>query len=109
VDQDPDWRRRPRPAGCFKSTVRIPGNLLTEGTHFVEALAATLEPPVLQFSEREAVAFEVIDSLEGDSARGDWTGNLRGAMRPLLPWETEYSPYPNGQSAPLSAIRQPGA
>jgi lipopolysaccharide transport system ATP-binding protein len=109
IDQDPDWRRRPRPVGCYTSMVHIPGNLLSEGTHFVEASAATLEPKVTQFTEREAVAFQVIDSLDGDSARGDWAGNLRGALRPLLPWETHYRANANGQAQPRSGVRPPEA
>jgi lipopolysaccharide transport system ATP-binding protein len=33
----------------------------------------------------------VADSLEGDSARGDWTGHMPGVMRPMLKWTTRYS------------------
>jgi lipopolysaccharide transport system ATP-binding protein len=47
---------------------------------------------VLQFYEHDAVAFQVIDSLDGDSARGDWAGRMRGVVRPMLEWETQYSP-----------------
>ena len=39
----------------------------------------------------EAVAFQVIDSLDGDSARGDYAGPMPGIVRPLLRWETRYS------------------
>jgi lipopolysaccharide transport system ATP-binding protein len=91
VDQDPDWRRRPRPKGCYTSTAWIPGNLLSEGTLYVEAALATLDPNIQQFGE-DAVAFHVVDSLDGDSARGDWAGRLPGAVRPLLKWETQFSP-----------------
>jgi lipopolysaccharide transport system ATP-binding protein len=92
VDQDPEWRRRPRPVGRYISTAWIPGNLLAEGTHFVEALAVTLSPNILQFAEREVMAFEVVDSRDGDSARGDWAGRMKGVVRPLLKWETRYEP-----------------
>ena len=91
VDQDPAWRRRPRPAGRYTSTVWIPGNLLAEGTLYVEAALITLDPNVNQFGE-DAVAFHVVDSLDGDSARGDWVGNMAGVVRPLLHWETHYRP-----------------
>ena len=92
IDRDPAWRKRPRPAGCYVSTVWIPGNLLSEGMMFVDAVLFTLDPKNPQFWERDAVAFQVIDSIDGDSARGDWTGELYGVVRPLLKWETEYSP-----------------
>ncbi|WP_298819564.1 ABC transporter ATP-binding protein [Chloroflexus sp.] len=92
LDLDPAWRRRPRPPGHYCARVTIPGNFLAEGSLYVEAALTTLDPPVKQFAERDAVAFQVIDSLEGDSARGDWAGNLSGVVRPILPWSTSYVP-----------------
>jgi lipopolysaccharide transport system ATP-binding protein len=92
MDLDPEWRGKPRPVGRYVSAVTIPGNFLSEGTLFVESAIVTMEPPVLQFTERDAVAFHVIDSMEHDSARGDWAGNLPGMIRPLLPWSTQYLP-----------------
>jgi lipopolysaccharide transport system ATP-binding protein len=87
-DVDPAWRRRVRPEGRWVSTVTIPGNMLAEGMHFVSAGVLTLNPVVWQFGEREAVAFQVIDTQDGDSARGDWVGNVDGVMRPLLEWRS---------------------
>jgi lipopolysaccharide transport system ATP-binding protein len=92
ADLDPMWRRRPRPPGRYISTAWIPGNLLSEGILFVGAGLATLEPMIKQFAEREVVAFHMIDTMEGDSARGDWAGRWRGAVRPLLKWSTEFKP-----------------
>jgi lipopolysaccharide transport system ATP-binding protein len=92
VDQDPEWRRRPRPKGRFKSTAMVPGNLLTEGIHLVTCNLLTLEPDELQFSAKSAVSFHVIDSLEGDSARGDYAKNIPGVVRPLLKWTNQYWP-----------------
>jgi lipopolysaccharide transport system ATP-binding protein len=88
-DQDPAWRRRPRPAGRYVSTGWIPGNLLSEGTMIIGAAVRTEEPHLLHFFERDAVAFQVIDSLDGDSARGDFAGPLPGIVRPLLKWTTQ--------------------
>ncbi len=92
LDNDPQWRRRPRSPGYYISSVRIPGNFLSEGALFVEATAITMEPVVPQFLEREAVAFQVIDSLDGDTARGDWAGNMDGVVRPIFNWETKFQP-----------------
>jgi lipopolysaccharide transport system ATP-binding protein len=43
-----------------------------------------------QFYVREAVAFMVTDSCEGDSARGDFAGHLPGVVRPMLNWKTVF-------------------
>ncbi|MCC7009032.1 MAG: ABC transporter ATP-binding protein [Acidobacteria bacterium] len=88
-DQDPRWRSRPRPAGRYRSVGRIPGNLLSEGMMFIGAAMRTLEPDILQFWERDAVAFQVIDCPNAETARGDYPGGLPGAVRPLLEWTTE--------------------
>jgi lipopolysaccharide transport system ATP-binding protein len=92
LDLDPTWRGRPRPLGRYISSVQIPGNFLSDGMMFVTAALGTLRPFVGQFWERTVVAFQVIDSFDGDSARGDYTGRMAGALRPLLPWSTEFSP-----------------
>jgi lipopolysaccharide transport system ATP-binding protein len=91
-DLDPEWRGRPRPAGVYTSTMWIPGNFLAEGTLLVGAALSTLDPVVVHFYEREAVAFQVIDSIDGDSVRGDYAGPYPGVVRPQLRWTTEYAP-----------------
>jgi lipopolysaccharide transport system ATP-binding protein len=105
-DLDPNWRHRPRLRGRYISTTWIPGNFLSEGTIFVWAAMTTLGPVIPQFTERPAVAFHVIDSLDGDSARGDWGGRMKGAVRPLLKWTTEFTPH-EGAAAPSRAAARP--
>jgi lipopolysaccharide transport system ATP-binding protein len=95
LDLDPEWRRRSRSVGRFISTAWVPGNLLAEGTLLVNVGLAALDPPVSHFSQADAVAFQVVDSTGGDSARGDWDGNFRGVVRPLLKWTTEFQPAPD--------------
>jgi lipopolysaccharide transport system ATP-binding protein len=90
-DWGDEWRAHPRPVGSYVSTVWIPGNFLAEGTVFVTAAATTYEPFDIHFVERDAVAFNVVDSLDGDSARGDYAGMMPGAVRPILDWETKLS------------------
>jgi len=90
LDQDQLWRKRPRETGRYISSAIVPGNLLSEGMVFVEASNITLDPTIHQFCEKEAVAFQVIDSQDGNSSRGDWVGNLPGIVRPKLKWQTEY-------------------
>lgn len=91
-DHDPQWFRRPRPAGTYASTAWIPGNYLSEGTLIVGAAISTMDPVTVHFFERDAVAFQVIDNLEGNSARGDYAGHIPGVVRPLLHWTTTFSP-----------------
>lgn len=92
IDVDPGWRRRVRPEGRYISRVWIPGNLLAEGRMFVHAGVVLIEPTESVFFKRDVVAFNVVDSLDGDTARGDWAGKMDGAMRPLLQWETDFRP-----------------
>ncbi|MCB8928163.1 MAG: ABC transporter ATP-binding protein [Ardenticatenaceae bacterium] len=94
-DLDPEWRGQERPSGRYISKACVPGNFLAEGTVFVQASLITLEPIIRQFYESDAVAFQVVDNMDGDSARGDFAGTMPGLVRPSLEWETQY--YPNGK------------
>ena len=91
-EYEPEWHRRPRPAGRFTSTAWIPGNFLSEGPLIITATMATLEPFRPHFFERDAVAFQVVDTLDGDSARGDYTGPMPGIVRPMLNWTSQFTP-----------------
>ncbi|MGI9164776.1 MAG: ABC transporter ATP-binding protein [Pyrinomonadaceae bacterium] len=95
-DYDPAWRGKSRPEGRYVSTAWVPGNLLSEGSLIVGMAVSTMNPVTIHFYERDAVAFQVIDSLEGDSARGDYAGSMRGVVRPLLRWTTSFSPNSHG-------------
>jgi lipopolysaccharide transport system ATP-binding protein len=93
VDLDPAWRGRARDAGRWISVASIPGNLLSEGILSVSAGLQTINPVIKQYYEREVVAFHIVDTLSGDSARGDWPGSFEGYVRPLLNWHTLYDPH----------------
>ena len=92
VDRDPAWRHKPRPKGCYTSRVHIPGNLLAEGMLFINCTLLTLSPRRIQFGERTVLAVQIVDILGGDSARGDFTKNIPGVVRPMLEWTTQFSP-----------------
>ncbi len=92
VDLDPEWRQKRRPRGIYKSRVTIPGNTFAESTIFVHSNMITLDPQMLEFIVPDAVAFQVIDSMDGTSARGDYAGQLPGVVRPMLDWKTEFTP-----------------
>ena len=89
-DHDPAWRRRPRPVGCFSSTVHIPGNFLSEGRFIIGAGIITEMPLKVHFDVNPAVAFQVVDSFDGDAARGDLAGQMVGVVRPLLKWSNRF-------------------
>lgn len=89
-DLGPEWRRKQRPIGRYVSTVVIPGNYLAEGTHFVHVSLTTVDPYAKQFFEPNIVSFNVVDSFEGDAARGDWPYKFGGVVRPFLKWSTQY-------------------
>jgi len=70
---------------------------------FVGVGFETLQPPAFQFYEHDAVAFHVIDSPDGDSARGDYGGRIDGIVRPLLRWTTRSLPAKEPAASPSLA------
>lgn len=90
LDSDPEWKGKPRPTGRYKSCVTIPGNFLAAGTMHLNLAICTLEPFHLFIHERGVVAFQILDSLDRSTARGDYTGGMLGVVRPLLEWNTQY-------------------
>lgn len=87
-DLDKKWRREIRRKGIYTSRVEIPGNFLAEGNFHVAVSLMTYEPLKVHFDEREVVAFLITDTIEGNSARGDFAGQMEGVVRPILEWET---------------------
>ena len=93
MDLEERWRGVVREPGRYICRAEIPGNLLSEGTILVNTALWEWEPRRrLEYHEKEVVAFQVVDSLEGDSARGDYVGQLGGVIRPKLDWKTEWVP-----------------
>lgn len=88
IDQDMRWHSTTRPIGRYVSTAWIPGNLLSEGMTYVTVAMRTPVRKHRRFFVRDAIAFNVVDRMEGDSARGNWAGRLIGAVRPKLDWVT---------------------
>lgn len=84
------WRNsmHARPTGRHRSTVWIPENLLSEGTFSASIAVCTLDPIMVHFWAPDSVAFQVIESGEGETARGPYAGQFPGVVRPLLDWET---------------------
>jgi lipopolysaccharide transport system ATP-binding protein len=90
MDTDARWLRA-SPPGAYVATAWIPGNLLNEGSAIVEVALCSIDFPKLEHHAAvyQAVSFEVLDPGEGDSARGQFSGQWRGVVRPLLDWTCE--------------------
>ena len=90
MDTHERWLR-PTSPGEYVSTAWIPENLLNEGSVIVEAAVCSIDFPKLEHHAAvyEAISFEVLDPGEGDSARGQFAGQWRGVVRPLLDWTVE--------------------
>ena len=89
IDTSERWQV-PAPPGDYVSTAWIPGNLLNEGVLSVEVGIWSLAAPKLHgHAGAEIISFHVQDPGEGDSAKGLFTGQWKGVVRPLLDWTTE--------------------
>jgi lipopolysaccharide transport system ATP-binding protein len=90
LDLSPRWNEAAA-VGEYLATAWIPGNLLNEGRFSVDVEVVTIASPKLlpHAGAHKVVAFHVYDPAEGDSARGLYTGQLRGVVRPLLEWTSE--------------------
>lgn len=88
-DVNPAWSRRSRDKGCYCSEVIIPGNFLAAGTMYLDIGLLVLDPLRNEVDERSVVAFQVLDVIDPDSARGEITTKMPGVVRPLLRWKTE--------------------
>jgi lipopolysaccharide transport system ATP-binding protein len=84
-NHEPQWYGRSMSRGSYRTICTIPGHLLNDGGYSVSIIlfgrnfadAHTVE---------ECVGFTVID---GPGVRGDYFGEFKGAIRPLLDWKTE--------------------
>ncbi|HEY1758097.1 MAG TPA: ABC transporter ATP-binding protein [Bryobacteraceae bacterium] len=89
---------RPRRAGFYRASVRIPRDLLAEGTMTVTAAMTSLAPKQEHFCAPDAVRFLVTDRVDGSTSRGVYTDYINAVVRPKLDWCVEYDP-----SAPISS------
>jgi lipopolysaccharide transport system ATP-binding protein len=74
--------------GIYASKVYIPDNFLNEGIYKIGVAISTMNPVMVHFSDYEALRIEVIDDLNAVT-RGGYTGKIKGAVRPLLQWNTQ--------------------
>lgn len=89
IDNHPDWHGQARPTGVYETTAVFPGNLFNEGSFQVAVALSTLEPYRCHAYVQDALAFSLYDAVSGDSTRGQYRGDLKGYLRPLLDWQTQ--------------------
>jgi lipopolysaccharide transport system ATP-binding protein len=70
----------------------VPGNLLSDGVIRLNASLVTADPFRQHIKVEDVVGFVIHENGDGPSARGDFTGQWPGALRPLLQWQTDFCP-----------------
>ena len=87
LDTDPRWHE-PVKAGEYVSTAWIPGNFLNEGVVTVDVAIVSLDGSrmMTRINAQGLLTFHVQDPGLGDSAKGLFSGQFRGGVRPLLQW-----------------------
>jgi lipopolysaccharide transport system ATP-binding protein len=90
LDTSARWQE-PTTPGEYVSIAWIPGNLLNEGLMSVDVAICSLDGTKFHHraAQADALSFHVHDPGLGDSARGQYTGQVRGVVRPLLEWSAE--------------------
>ncbi|MGD0731348.1 MAG: ABC transporter ATP-binding protein [Terracidiphilus sp.] len=83
---------RPRRPGFYCASVRIPRDLLAEGTMTVSAAMTSLAPKRDHFNAPDAVRFLVTEGADGSTARGVYTDYINAVVRPKLDWDVRYDP-----------------
>jgi lipopolysaccharide transport system ATP-binding protein len=89
---DPDWLHVPPALGRHVTTVWVPPHLLNVGISHVTIALATPDPFEVHCTVERAVSFNVYERF-GDTgtARGLYSREFPGAVRPRLRWETRRS------------------
>lgn len=81
----------PKHKGVYTSTVCIPGNFLSEGVVLIGVAIITADPLIIHFHQKEVVAFNIVDTMQENAARGEYVGPFPGLIRPLLQWNSTVS------------------
>jgi len=93
--RDPRWAGRPFPAGLYRSSFEIPGDLLNDGVHRVE-LNIRRNERQLVYRLDDVLIFDVIDTADD---RMGFFGKHVGAVRPPFEWQTSVIEEPVAELA----------
>ena len=97
-DTSREAQYEPKAVGTHRSVGWAPGNFFAEGAYIVHVAVSTVDPVDVHFYERDAVAFQVVDSMDGDSSRGRYAGPMPGVVRPMLRWTNAVTPRTTAES-----------
>lgn len=86
MDFTSEWKNKKKTKGTYQSTVEIPGNYLAEGIFYIGFAITSLSPFAVHVDEKDLLVINVIDTMDGDSSRGTYQGEMAGVTRPKLPW-----------------------
>lgn len=89
---EPTEALRPQ-SGVYSSVLKVPAHLLTESEYALNVSIFSSAGAKKHFVNlRDGVSFQVYDSMTAPSARGDYSQNLAGAVRPFLHWDVSLNP-----------------
>ena len=88
IDTHPQWHGQPRATGVYETVAVFPGNFFNEGSFQLAVSICTMEPFRCHSYVHNALAFSLYDAIPGDSSRGQFRGDLKGYLRPMLDWQT---------------------
>lgn len=80
--------------GIYQADCKVPGGMLNEGTYFVGvAITSYFDSGAFEvdFFERNALMFNVIDPMDERSNRYGYAGPVPGILRPKLDWHVSGS------------------
>lgn len=78
---------RRKKKGRYTATVWIPGNLLPEGIFSISVAIFLPNPLDVLIHEQNKLSFEMYTDFSKLSARGNYSDDFPGVVRPLLNWE----------------------
>jgi lipopolysaccharide transport system ATP-binding protein len=84
--------------GLYYARVHIPPHLLAETDYSINITILSSQGVKYRYvQEQDVLSFQVVDMMEGDSARGDYAERLAGVMRPKLDWTLDDKPTRQGR------------
>ncbi|TPG40109.1 ABC transporter ATP-binding protein [Flavobacterium pectinovorum] len=86
-DKDSQTLKSSLKKGIYKKRIVLPGNLLAEGNYSCSFAIMTYNPFFVEFHEIDIVGFNIIDEVGQHTARGNYSGNFPGVVRPILKWK----------------------
>ncbi|MEL6309362.1 MAG: ABC transporter ATP-binding protein [Chloroflexota bacterium] len=88
------WREKPRSKGLYRSVCHIPANFLAEGQYTIDPhihnVSEKILRPVNYVDLKSTLRFTIYDEVQGDTARGLYSGHFPGVVRPILDWDTQH-------------------